>query len=59
MNYEDMPMGFMMALSKKPDAMKKFTELSETEKQDVINAVHSVNSKEEMQRFVDDITRSI
>ena len=56
-DYKEMPMGFMMALAKKPDAMKRFSELSETDKKDILSALHTINSKEEMQHFVDDMER--
>lgn len=53
-NYE-MPMGLGMALSKNPEAMQKFAMLSESEKQEIIQGTHSVQSKEEMRRYVDNI----
>ncbi len=53
-NYE-MPIGFGMALAQRPEAMKKFINLSENIKHEIINGTHTVSSKEEMQRYVDRI----
>ena len=53
-NYE-MPVGLGMALAQRPDAMKKFVNLSEDKKHEIINGTHSVSSKEEMQQYVDRI----
>ncbi len=54
-NYE-MPVGLGMALAQRPEAMEKFTALSETKKQEFINGTHSVSSKKEMQQYVDKLT---
>ena len=53
-NYE-MPVGLGMALAQRPDAMKKFLNLSEDKKHEIINDTHTVTSKEEMQQYVDRI----
>ena len=53
-NYE-MPVGLGMALAQRPDAMKKFVNLSEDKKHEIINGTHLVSSKEEMQQYVDRI----
>lgn len=53
-NYE-MPVGLGMALAQRPEIMKKFVDLSETEKRQIINGTHSVSSKKEMQQYVDEI----
>ena len=48
-NYE-MPVGLGMALAQRPDAMKKFVNLSEDKKHEIINGTHLVSSKKEMQQ---------
>ncbi len=53
-NYE-MPVGLGMALAQRPDALEKFAALSEAKKQEIINGIHSVSSKEEMRQYVDKI----
>lgn len=49
-------MGFGMALAHNEPAMQKFEQLSDEQKQAVINATHNVNSKREMQQFVRDLS---
>ncbi len=53
-NYK-MPVGLGMALAQRPEAMEKFAALNESKKQEIINATHSVSSKEEMRQYVDRI----
>lgn len=53
-NYQ-MPVGLVIALAQRPEAMEKFAALSETKKQEIINGTHSVSSKEEMRQYVDKI----
>ena len=55
MENNKMPVGLGMALAQRPEAMEKFVSLSETKKQEIINATHSVLSKEEMRQYVDKI----
>lgn len=45
-----------MALSQDEKAMKKFELLSEKEKRALIEQTHAVNSKSEMQSFVNNLT---
>lgn len=52
----DLPLGFGMALSQNEKAMKKFELLSEKEKRALIEQTHTVNSKSEMQSFVNNLT---
>ena len=44
-----------MALAQRPEIMKKFSNLSESVKQEIIDGTHSISSKEEMQQYVDRI----
>ncbi len=55
MTKEEMPVGFAMALAMNPEAMQKFTMLSENEKQKIIAGTHSVGSRKEMHRYVDSL----
>ncbi len=52
MERNEMPMGFAMALAMNPDAMQKFSTLSEDKKREIIDGTHSVKSKDEMQQYV-------
>ncbi len=55
MDKTEMPVGFSMALAMNPDAMQKFSLLSEDKKQQIIKGTHSVKSKEEMHRYVSNL----
>ncbi len=55
MYQNELPVGFGMALAMDTEAMNKFASLSEEQKQEIIDAAHSVNSKIEMQMLVDSI----
>ena len=58
MEYKQIPMGLSMALAQNPEAMKKLANLSEAKKQEIINGTHALNSKEEMQQYVNKIISS-
>ncbi len=55
MEKHEMPIGFGMALAQNPEAMQKFAMLSEDKKQEIIKGTHSVNSRDEMHRYVSNI----
>ena len=57
MENDKMPVGLMMALAQNPDSMVRFANLSEAEKQKIINGTHSISSKEEMHQYVNDLER--
>ena len=59
MNRDEMPIGFSMALAMNPEAIQKFALLSEDKKQQIIEGTHSVKSKDEMTRFVNNIVLNI
>ena len=59
MNRDEMPIGFSMAHAMNPEAMQKFPLLSEDKKQQIIEGTHSVKSKDEMTRFVNNIVLNI
>ncbi len=52
MKREEMPVGFAMALAQNPEAMERFAMLSEAKKREIIDGTHSVNSRDEMHRYV-------
>lgn len=54
----EVPMGFSMALAKNTNAMKKFSSLSKEQQQKVIEQTHSINSKQEMQNYVNNLTNT-
>ena len=51
----DMPMGLGMALMQNKPAMEYFSSLSDEAKQRIIEHTHSIESKEEMQAYVDSL----
>ena len=55
-NGDGIPMGFGMALAQNEKAMEYFSSLSSEEKQSVIARTHNINSKEEMQAYVQKLT---
>lgn len=55
MTKDEMPVGFAMALSMNPDAMQKFSVLSEEKKKEIIEGTHNVKSKAEMLNYVNSI----
>ena len=54
---QDIPLGFRMALMQNPEAMRCYSNLSDVQKQAVIDGTHAVQSKEEMRRYVENLTR--
>lgn len=51
----EMPVGFAMALAMNPDAMQKFATLSDEQKQRIIEGTHSLQSKDDMRRYINDL----
>ncbi len=52
MDKHALPLGFGMALAQNELAMKAFEALTETEKHELVEKTHTVNSKREMQQLV-------
>ncbi|MCI8370810.1 MAG: hypothetical protein HFI75_00150 [Lachnospiraceae bacterium] len=52
---QDMPLGFSFTLATNQEAMASFANMSESEKRQVIEAARSIETKHEMQSFVDSI----
>lgn len=58
MKRKEIPMGFAMALAKNQQALEKFSMLSEMKKQEIIEGTHSVQSKEEMEQYVNSLVNN-
>ena len=56
MNNADLPLSFVMALAQNESAVKQFNNLSEAQKADIINRSHNINSKQEMQNLVNNLS---
>lgn len=52
MDRTDLPLGFTFALAMNPDAMQNFSQLSESEKDEMVRKARSVSSKAEMNALV-------
>lgn len=52
MDFYKVPIGFGLALSANTAAMSRYAHLSETQKQDILNRTHNVNSETEMYSLV-------
>lgn len=57
MEKDDMPLGLGFGLAMNEQAMKNFASMDEQGKRQVIEAARNVQSKREMERLVDDISR--
>ena len=52
MDFYNIPIGFGLALSANTAAMNRYAQLSESEKQTILNKAHSVTSEKEMYALV-------
>lgn len=55
MESNPLPLGLGMALAQRPEAMARFTALSEAEQKAFIDGAQSVRSKQEMQTHVEQL----
>lgn len=53
----NLPLGLGMALAQNVDALNYFGTLSQDEQQKVLNQAHTVQSKQEMQDYVDNFNK--
>ena len=53
---DGIPLGLGMALAQNGEAMTFFVNLSDTEKQNIIDRTHDIKSKDEMRQFVDSLS---
>lgn len=51
----ELPMGLGMALAQNMKALNRFSEMSEEERQKVINRTHQIHSKDEMRQLTERI----
>lgn len=58
MEQNEMPIGFFMALAMNPEALQIFATLGEDEKEKVLAGTHSIQSREEMRRYVDALVKN-
>ena len=56
MDKEELPLGFGFALAQNPDAMRKFSDLPESGKSEILQKARMVSSKGEMQSLVNTLS---
>lgn len=54
-NTPNIPMGLSMALAQNVDSLNYFSSLSPDEQQEIVNHTHTIQSKKEMEEYVDEI----
>lgn len=52
---EELPIGFTIELAQHSDVLNQFSQLSKTEQQSIIDSARSVQSHNEMRRFVESL----
>ena len=52
---KDLPLGFAMSLAQNGEAMDYFANLTEEEKQAIVEHTHQIHSKQEMQAYVEQL----
>lgn len=55
----ELPLGFGIALSKNPSAMEYFSTLTPAHRREIIAHTHTIRSKEEMERFVGKLDKTM
>ena len=58
MDFYNVPVGFGLALSANTAAMNRYAQMSEQQKQDILNKAHNVRSEKEMYELVASLTSS-
>ena len=56
MDFYKVPIGFGLALSADTAAMNRYAQLSEAQRQDILNKAHNVRSEKEMYALVASLT---
>lgn len=54
-NYEDMPLGFGMALAQNPQAFQRFCSMNTRQQQTVLEGARGMRSKAQMQSYINRI----
>ena len=57
MKMDELPLGLGMALAQNPQAMARFSSLSEAQQQAIIDGAHAVRSKQEMRSYVQELLK--
>lgn len=52
---DELPIGFTMELAMNPEAMSRFSGLTEPEQEHVINRARNIKSHEEMRNYVENM----
>lgn len=55
MEFDELPVGFGMALAMNPPAWNAYSAMSDEQKQTILKKVRGVKSKEQMQRIVNSL----
>ncbi len=55
MDFEEVPIGFGMALAMNPPAMNAYSAMTEQQKQAILNKAHNARSEKEMHDLVNSI----
>ncbi len=58
-NDTELPLGFGIALAKNNDAMQYFSTLTPAHRREIIAHTHTIRSKEEMERFVNNMDKTL
>lgn len=58
MDFYKVPIGFGLALSANTAAMNRYAQLSDQQKQDILNRAHNVRSEREMRALVASLVSS-
>jgi hypothetical protein len=56
---ESLPLGFGMALAQNADAMQSFSALPKQQQEEIVDHTHQIQSKQEMQNYVQSLTNKI
>lgn len=59
MYFYKVPIGFGMALAQNTAAMNRYAQLSEVQKQDILNKAHNAKSEKEMYSLVANLANGI
>lgn len=55
-NNEELPIGFTMELAQHSDILNHFSKLPDPEQKNIIDGARSINSREEMRNYVENIS---
>lgn len=57
MDFDQVPIGFGMALAMDTSAMNAYAAMTEQQKQEILNRAHNARSRQEMRRIVSSIAK--